>query len=122
MPSSTRTPTFKFLLDENVRIELFRFLKGKGIDVKQVSKGSSDQIISNQSKAEKRILVTNDEDFNESSKDEVYAIVWLKIAQNDKTSLLNSVNKLLLELKDFKDQLIVLYNERWEKFPLAEKA
>lgn len=58
MQSSVRTR--KFLLDENVRIELYRFLKRKGNDVKILGKSVSDEQLAAVSKKEQRILVTND--------------------------------------------------------------
>lgn len=42
MAMSSSIPTQGFLLDENVRIELFRHLKEKGFDVKLMPKSTPD--------------------------------------------------------------------------------
>ena len=120
MPSSTRTPISKFLIDENVRRELYKFLKQKGVDVKLTTKGCSDQTLSDISKSEKRIIVTNDEDFSKYSQDQVRAVIWLKIPQNEEATLLKSFDKLLAAKKDFAGKLIILHDERWEE-SLLEK-
>ena len=60
---SSLTPNLKFLVDENVRTELSRFLRIQGFDFKLAPKGASDKQLALISKTEKRILVTNDEDF-----------------------------------------------------------
>lgn len=121
MPSSRQTPTPKLLIDENVRAKLYRFLKQKGFDVKLAVKGTSDKMLSNISKSEKRVLVTNDEDFSESTKEEVYAVVWLKIAQNDKNTLLKSFETLLRKKINFAGKLVILYDGKWDEVPLFEE-
>ena len=121
MPFSQQTPTFKFLLDENVRRGLYEYLMQRGIDVKLTAKGASDQMLLSISKQEKRILITNDEDFAESTKDEVYAVIWLRIPQGNEQALLKSFDELLKELKTFESKLIVLYGARWDEVPLYEE-
>src|SRR3972149_6420973 len=113
MPFSQQTPTFKFLLDENVRRGLYEYLMGKGIDVKLAAKGEFDQMLLSRSKQERRILVTNDEDFSEATEDEAYAIIWLRIPQGDEQALLKSFDELLKGIKTFESKLIVLYGARW---------
>ena len=61
---SSSIPKIRFLLDENVRIELVRFLKSNNIAIKQLPKGTSDKALAAFSKQENMILVTNDEDFS----------------------------------------------------------
>lgn len=56
---SSLTPKPKFLLDENVRADLAKFLQSQGLDVKQTPKTSTDSHLASLSKREKRILVTN---------------------------------------------------------------
>ena len=121
MPSSRQTPTFKFILDENVRRGLYEYLKQKGINVKLAAKATFDQTLLKISKQEKRILVTNDEDFSESTKDEAFAIIWLRIPQNNEQALLKSFDKLLKEIKTFESRLIVLYETKWDESPLYEE-
>lgn len=118
---SSSTPTLKFLLDENVRIELFRHLKAKGFDVKLMPKSTPDSRLVNLSKREKLIIVTNDEDFTDYSKGEVFCVIWLRIPQSDPQTLILSFVKLISEFSGFEGKLIVLEPNKWEDFPLGEE-
>ena len=71
----------KFLLDENVRRNLYQFLQEEGRDVKLAPKGSSDSALARVSLEERMVFVTNDADFTECSRDEIFSVVWLKIPQ-----------------------------------------
>lgn len=119
MPSST--PGHKFLLDENVRTELLELLKINGFDVKYVPKGARDKKVAEISKTEDRILVTNDTDFEEYGKDQVFAIILLRIPQSDKESLLKSFQKLINDIDVFEGKLIMLMLNRWEQVPLFQE-
>lgn len=55
---SLSTPNHKFLLDENVKAILSRFLKSEGFDVKLASKTAPDLKLASRSKEEQRILVS----------------------------------------------------------------
>lgn len=116
---SSSIPRPKFLLDENVRVELVKFLKSQGFDVKLAPKAAPDLLLASLSKKEKRILVTNDEDFVEYTDNMVFSIVWLRIPQNDPKKLIASFQKLLSEFNNFRGKLIVLETGRWQDFPLA---
>lgn len=119
MPSLTLN--HKFLLDENVRIELYTFLTQKKFDVKLITKSSSDSQVVAISKKQRRILVTNDEDFMQYPGNEIFSVVWLKIAQYDGASLVISFEKLLKELKTFKGKIIILTSKDWEESPLVKE-
>lgn len=71
--------------------------------------------------SEKRILITNDQDFIEYAKDEIFCVVWLRIPQNDLRSLLSTFQKLLKDVKDFLGKQIHVGKDNWEEFPLYEK-
>lgn len=114
-------PAHKLLLDENVRSELFQFLKNSGFDVKTALKGTSDKKLAGISKREGRILVTNDQDFAEYSTDQVFAVVWLQLPQNNPVLLVSSFGKLVRETKDLSSSLVVVTSKGWDKFPLAEE-
>ena len=116
MSSSIRKT--QFLLDENVRKELFPFLQKMGFSVRIAPKGASDETLAQISIKEKRVIVTNDEDFSEYLKSTVFSVVWLKIPQNDPQSLLSMFNKLLKECSDFNGKLIVLEKNTWKDVPL----
>lgn len=99
-------PAHKLLLDENVRAELYRFLKEQGFDIKLAPKGSKDEDLARISKEEKRILVTNDQDFSGYTRRKVFAVVWLRIPQNDPASLLDSFQELLKRKRIFQENLL----------------
>ena len=117
MSPSTSASKSKFLLDENVRHELFVFLKSKGWDVKFVPKGSTDREVARLSKRERRVLVTNDADFTipelYSAKD-LFAVVWLRLPQADKEGLLETFALLLGKVKDFAGKVVILRFKSWE--------
>lgn len=121
MPSSQQTPAFKFLLDENVRLGLYKYLLQKGVDVKLATKGASDQTLLKISRQEERILVTNDEDFSEATEDMVYAVIWLRIPQNDEQALLKSFDKLIANIENPELKIFSLYEERWDESSLYEE-
>lgn len=117
MSSSTRL--IRFLLDENVRIELAKFLRMRRQNVKLAAKGSPDKILAAISKKEKRVLVTNDVDFSELSANEIFSIIWLRLPQNDPKILMASFGKLLEECKNFKSRIIIVEPAKWTSFPLS---
>ena len=77
---TSKDKELKFLLDENVKKELLQFLK-KDFDVIFKPKRLSDDKLSEFSKSEQRVFVTNDEDFSEFTKEEIFSVVWLRIPQ-----------------------------------------
>lgn len=119
MPSLTLN--HKFLLDENVRIELYRFLTQKKFNVKITTKSASDSQLVSISKKQRRILITNDEDFTQYPENEIFSVVWLKIAQYDAESLITSFEKLLKELKVFKGKIILLTPKGWEELSAGKE-
>lgn len=120
MSPSTLLP--KFLLDENVREELFRFLKAKGVEVRRSPKGATNGIIASLSKKNGWVLVTNDSDFAYYSPKRLFAVILLRIAQEDIESLFESFNLLLSEFKqNFEGKFIILEKGSWEVFSLGSK-
>lgn len=116
---SSLTPNLKFLLDENVNRKLFDFLRDKGFDVKLVRKSSSDKEVAEVSKKESRILITNDSDFAEYTKDEVFSVVWLRLPQSNVQTLRELFEKLTGEVRDFSSKLFVLHSRGWDEFNLT---
>ena len=53
----------KFLLDENLRIEVKQFLESKGFSAEYASKGISNGRLVSQAKKKKLVLLTRDSDF-----------------------------------------------------------
>ena len=118
---SSSTPSLRFLLDENVRIELARWLRARSFDVTRAPRSTPDPLLAARSKNERRIVVTNDEDFCTYSHGEVYAVVWLRIPQSDPEALMSSFRNLVTECAHFADQLILLRVGAWQAVPLPIK-
>lgn len=104
-------PEPKFLLDENVKKRLERFLASKEFDAR----------FATLSKAEGRVLVTNDSEFASLPEHRLFAAIWLKIPQDKPEKLLSSFEKLLAEVKEFEGKLIVLREDFWDVHPLGEE-
>ena len=119
MSSSALTP--KFLVDENVRARLAKFIQNQGFDVKLVPKSISDSQVALISKKEKRVLITNDEDFTNYSGDELFALIWLKIPQADPKSLISSFEAIVENFQDFSGIMIILRVMKWDEFKLGEE-
>lgn len=117
MSWSTQTP--KFLLDENVRIELLQLLQTKEIDAIRARSGAPDTELAKQSLEERRILVTNDEDFSWYAESEIFWVIWLRIPQHDAKSLCDSFEKLAEECTRFTGKLILLKPDVWEDMSLG---
>lgn len=112
-------PNHKFLLDENVNRKLFKFLKKNGFDVRLSPVSASDKELAVISIAEKRILVTNDEDITEYSETNIFSVIWLRISQADSDTLIKSFYLLIQQFNKFRGRLIVLEKEKWKEYPLT---
>ena len=124
MSNSASHSELKFLLDENVDKRLEKFLKSEGFDLTSASKGVSNSKLAPISKSEKRILVTNDDDFTDPfffPKEKIFSIIWLRIPQDKSESLLKAFSMLLKEKSkpdDFEGYLIILKEEDFEVSPI----
>jgi predicted nuclease of predicted toxin-antitoxin system len=105
----------KFLLDENVHKILRAFLKAKRWDVKIAPRSVGDNSIAAASKKERRIVITNDEDFSRRyGSQKIFAVIWLKVAQDDSAALTHAVARVIKELPNFEGKLIELYFDHWD--------
>ncbi len=118
---SLSTPNRLFLLDENVRQDLYKFLRSEGFNVKIAIKGSQDLLLCSISKKEKRIIVTNDIDFQYFTDQQVFSVILLTIPQYEGKVLIRSFTKLLSEFNNFPGRLVVLKPDSWDDFPLFKK-
>ena len=116
---SLSTP-IRFLLDENVRIELTKFLAERGIDFATAKKSSGDKTLAGISLAEERVVVTNDTDFSEMCKGDVFGIVWLRLPQNDPTLLVKKFSEMLDAGVRYADSLVILEREKRRVIPLSK--
>ena len=124
MSLSMSQPKLKFLFDENVDKRLERFLKQRGVDVISKPKSLSNGKLAEFSKSEQRILVTNDDDFVEFTKDEIFSVVWLRVPQRKIESLMSSFSKLLKDKskpEDFEGFLVVVGKAKFEVLPLSSE-
>ncbi len=124
MSFSRLHPAPKFLLDENVHGRLGSFLKDKGFSVRPCARGASDRQVSEQSKTEELILVTNDSDFESVPPEKVFAVILLKIPQNNVSALLQAFGSLLEHKKsseDYASRLIILKIDGARTFALPRK-
>ncbi len=116
--SNSVSHLIKFLADENVDKRLEKFIKEQGVDILSKPKGLSNGRLASFSKSEKRVLITNDEDFANSehfSKEKVFSILLLRIPQDKLESSMSAFSKLLKEIKplSFEGNLIKLYENNF---------
>ncbi|MBI4253204.1 DUF5615 family PIN-like protein [Candidatus Uhrbacteria bacterium] len=117
MSSSTRKP--RLLLDENVRFDLYRYVQNEGYDVVRSAISTSDHLLAKRTIKERRILVTNDQDFLWYPRHTIFSVIILRIPQYDGSALLSSFSKLMAEEKKFQGFAFILYPGSWDKEKLA---
>ena len=114
MSSSAQHPKVRFLLDENVKRELYISLKSKGFDVMLAPKGVSNGNLAEISKSGGRVLISNDSHFSDPEmfpKEKIFGVIWLIISQDKPKFLLESFSKLIEDRfseDDFKGKLCIL--------------
>ena len=115
----------KFLVDENVKRRLEKFLMAEGFDVVRAPRGVSNGKLAELSKSEKRVLVTNDSDLVNPvsfSKEKVFSVVLLAIPQNKPDAFLKAFSMLLKDKpigEDFEGNLIVLEENEFKVLPIS---
>jgi len=101
-----------------VRIELAKLLSERGIDFTDARRSSGDKTLATVSCAEKRIVVTNDTDFSEMCKGDVFGVVWLRLPQNDPELLIKEFSAMLAEKPRYAGSLVILEREKRRVVPL----
>ena len=110
----------KFLLDENVKKALLKYLKSERFDVTFKPKGLSNGKLAALSKSGEFIFVTNDEDFTDPflfPKEKIFSVIWLRVPQDKPEALLKSFSKLLKDKskpEDFEGYLVTLKDGDFE--------
>lgn len=107
----------RFLLDENVRIEVKEFLESKGFSAKYASKGISNGKLASLAKEEKYMLLSRDSDFVNISifpPKEFSGIIIFMIHPPTVEKLVKSLSLLLSEIKEFKGKLFIVNEEGFE--------
>lgn len=114
MSSLAPHPKVKFLLDENVKRELYEFIKFKDFDVILAPKELSNGKLAEMSKSEGRVLISNDSHFSDPEmfpREKIFGVIWLIVSQDKPKSLLESFSKLVKDKfseDDFKGKLYIL--------------
>jgi hypothetical protein len=93
--------------------------KQQKIDAKRLAKGSTDAAVAAVSRKERRVVVTNDEDFAGLPSRGVYGVIWLRIPQSDAPGLLDALERLLAECRKWKGCCIELSLAGWRSSPLG---
>ena len=109
--------TQKFLLDENIRIEVKKFLDSKGFSSAYASKGIVNGRLAALSREKKCVLLTRDKDFINRSlfpPKQFFGIVVFRIHPPLADKLIASLEKLLAEVREFKGKLFVVREEGFE--------
>jgi predicted nuclease of predicted toxin-antitoxin system len=111
----------RFLLDETVRAELDGFLREEGFHTRRLPKGAPDRALAAASKEEKRLIVTNDEDFASFPLGKVYGVLQLRVPQRDARALLSAFQRVLRACKKWAGHVVEAGPERWRASLLASK-
>lgn len=109
--------SLKFLLDENIRIEVKKFLESKGFSVEYAEKGISNGKLISLSKNKGFILLTRDKDFINVSlfpPKDLFGIIVLTIHPPLAEKLIKSLKLLLGLVKEFKGKLFIVKEEGFE--------
>lgn len=107
----------KFLLDENIRIEIEEFLKSKGFSAEYAAKGVSNGRLALLAKEKSLVLVSRDSDFLNRSifpPKEFSGIIVFVIHPPTVEKLVKALSSLLAEVKVFKGKLFVVDEEGFE--------
>ncbi len=97
------------------------FLEQNNIEFVLKPKGLLNGKLAEYSKTEKRILITNDNDFSNIPKDKIFGVILLKIPQDKPSELLYEFSKLLKnknKLSNYQGKLVILYIDKIEEFDL----
>lgn len=101
----------KFLLDENVRIEIKEFLKSKGLEVEYIPKGISNSEAIALAKEKQAVLLTHDKGFLDANlypPEKFSGIVVIDIPPSMLKEIICALEKLLGEVKEFSGKSILV--------------
>ncbi len=109
--------SLKFLLDENIRIEVKEFLESKGYSAEYAPKGTKNSHLASLAKERKLVLLTRDTDFLNSAlfpPQEFFGIIVFVIHPPTVEKLIGALSSLLPEIKKFKGKLFVVGERGFE--------
>jgi len=114
----------KLLADENIPIEVVRFLKRSGVDITSVmefSPGLSDTEVMELANRENRVLVTFDKDFGElvvREKAEVKGLILLRFAPRPPEQIAMRIQQILASQIPVENSLLVVRENTVRVFKL----
>jgi predicted nuclease of predicted toxin-antitoxin system len=101
----------KFLLDENVRIEVKEFLEAKGFEVEYAPKTLTNAEVTSLAKEKSMILLTHDVHFSDTllyPPEEYAGIVLIEIPPSMLKEILSMLERLLNQVKEFSGKLVIV--------------
>ena len=107
----------KFLLDENIRIEIKEFLKSKGFSAEYAAKGVSNGRLASLAKDKSLVLVSRDSDFLNKSAfppKEFSGMIVFVIHPPTVEKLVRALSSLLSKVKEFKGKLFTVDEDEFE--------
>ena len=113
----SNSPNPRFLLDENIRTEVEKFLKSKGFPAEYLPKGTMNREVALLAKEKKSVLLTRDSDFSNTvlfPPKEFFGIVVFRIHPPTAKKLVEALSSLLREVKEFKGKLFIVGEEGFE--------
>ena len=122
LEENAMSSSLRFLLDENVPIEVKEFLESRGFQAEYTPKGAKNRKVALLAEEKKLVLFTRDTDFLNTDlfpPKEYFGIVVFRIHPPRPEKLIEGTASLLEEVKDFKGRLFVV-GEGWVKIPPEE--
>lgn len=108
----------RFLLDENIRVEVKEFLDSKGLSSAYASKGIRNGMLGSMAKEKRLVLLTRDRDFLNKHlfpPKEFSGIIVLRVHPPTAEKLIAALSPIIVEVKDFRGRLFVVTEEGFEE-------
>ncbi len=102
----------RFLIDENIPVELIKFLKRAGHDAVRVSLSSSDSEVGHRSLKENRIVITLDKDFiaNPLIRSMKLDVIHVQVQPPHEDLIIKAFGSLLKSLPESEFKRIIILN------------
>ena len=109
----------KLLLDENIPISVFKFLKERRYEAFYVPKGAKDRDVAELARRDRAVLLTRDYDFANMllyPPQDFYGIIILKVHPPVAEKLISSLKSVLKATEDFGGKVFVVTEDRIRVF------
>ena len=107
----------KFLLDENIRVEIKEFLESMGLSAEYAAKGTKNGKLASLAREKSLVLLSRDSDFLNKAMfppKEFCGIVVFLIHPPTVEKLTSALSSLLADVKEFKGKLFIVDEEGFE--------